>query len=116
MVLAGSIMCRRGYRGGRRTPVGSRDAADVLRPGFFLTMAQGISLPFSQAGAMATNPQTGGHGRRIGVFMQYFGGAAFTQLYGLIANGTPGPLIVVELASAILHWPQARYRSRCCSG
>ena len=71
-------------------------------PGFFVTLAQGISLPFCQAGAMATNPQLAGTAAGIGVFMQYFVGAAFTQLYGLVANGTPGPLMISTLISATL--------------
>ena len=45
-------------------------------PGFFVTMAQGISLPFGQAAAMAVNPQLVGMAAGLGVFMQNLGGAA----------------------------------------
>jgi DHA1 family bicyclomycin/chloramphenicol resistance-like MFS transporter len=61
-------------------------------PGFFISMAQGISLPYAQAGAMAINPKLAGTAAGIGVFMQNFAGAAFAQLYGLLANGTVLPL------------------------
>jgi DHA1 family bicyclomycin/chloramphenicol resistance-like MFS transporter len=103
MVLAGSIlsvaavMAETGVLlAGHLTPLA------FFVPGFFITMAQGISLPFCQAGAMATNPQMAGTAAGIGVFTQYFGGAAFTQLYGLIADGTPGPLMMSMLVSAVL--------------
>ena len=71
-------------------------------PGFFITMAQGISLPYSQTGAMATDPQLAGTAAGVGVFVQNFCGAAFAQLYGLLANGTPGPLMVTTSISALL--------------
>jgi MFS transporter, DHA1 family, multidrug resistance protein len=71
-------------------------------PGFFVTMAQGLSLPFGQAAAMAVNPQLVGMAAGLGVFMQNFGGAAFSQLYGLLANGTPGPLVITTAITAML--------------
>jgi DHA1 family bicyclomycin/chloramphenicol resistance-like MFS transporter len=61
-------------------------------PGFFISMAQGISLPYVQAGAMAINPKLAGTAAGVGVFMQNFAGAAFAQLYGLLADGTVLPL------------------------
>jgi DHA1 family bicyclomycin/chloramphenicol resistance-like MFS transporter len=69
-------------------------------PGFFVTMAQGISLPFGQAAAMAVNPQLVGMAAGLGVFMQNLGGAAFSQLYGLLANGTAGPLVATTAITA----------------
>ena len=71
-------------------------------PGFFVTMAQGISLPFGQAAAMAVNPQLVGMAAGLGVFMQNLGGAAFSQLYGLLSNGTIGPLVVTTAITAVL--------------
>jgi MFS transporter, DHA1 family, multidrug resistance protein len=64
----------------------------LFLPGFFISMAQGISLPYAQAGAMAINTKLAGTAAGIGVFMQNFTGAAFAQLYGLLANGTVLPL------------------------
>jgi hypothetical protein len=36
------------------------------------------------------------------VFVQNFVGAAFAQLYGLLADGTPGPLMRTTAISALL--------------
>jgi DHA1 family bicyclomycin/chloramphenicol resistance-like MFS transporter len=71
-------------------------------PGFFITMAQGLALPFGQAAAMAVNPRLVGTAAGLGVFMQNFGGAAFSQLYGLLSNGTPGPLVMTTAVTAML--------------
>lgn len=71
-------------------------------PGYFITMAQGVSLSYAQAGAMATNPKLAGTAAGIGVFVQNFVGAAFAQLYGLIADGTPGPMAGTAALSAML--------------
>lgn len=71
-------------------------------PGFFVTLAQGLSLPFGQAAALAVNPKLVGMAAGLGVFMQNFGGAAFSQLYGLLANGTPGPLVMTTSITALL--------------
>ena len=59
----------------------------------FITMAQGISMPYAQVGAMAEIPRFAGTAAGIGVFMQNFGAAVFSQLYGLFADGTPQPMM-----------------------
>ena len=41
---------------------------------------------------MAINPKLAGMAAGVGVFMQNFAGAAFAQLYGLLADGTVLPL------------------------
>ena len=74
----------------------------IFLPGFFITMAQGIALPYGQAGAMATIPQLAGTAAGVGVFVQFFCGAVFAQIYGLLASGTPGPLVATTVLSAIL--------------
>ena len=90
-------------------------------PGFFVTMAQGISLPFGQAAAMAVNPQLVGMAAGLGVFMQNLGGALFSQLYGLLANGTVRPLVMTTAITALLSLitgatPFVMMRSRMRSG
>jgi DHA1 family bicyclomycin/chloramphenicol resistance-like MFS transporter len=103
MVLAGSILCLAAV-----TAQCGLFLSDVVTPlslfvpGFFITMAQGISLPYSQAGAMMTNPQLAGTAAGIGVFAQNFCGAAFAQLYGFLADGTTGPLMITTVVSAVL--------------
>jgi MFS transporter, DHA1 family, multidrug resistance protein len=68
-------------------------------PGTFITLAQGLSLPFAQAGAMATVPRLAGTAAGFGVFAQNFFGAGFAQLYGLLADGTALPLVEITTAT-----------------
>jgi DHA1 family bicyclomycin/chloramphenicol resistance-like MFS transporter len=103
MVLAGSILSLATITTqstllltGHVTPL------TLFVPGFFITMAQGLSLSYAQAGAMETNPKLAGTAAGVGVFVQNFVGAAFAQLYGLLANGTPGPLTRTTAISALL--------------
>jgi DHA1 family bicyclomycin/chloramphenicol resistance-like MFS transporter len=81
---------------------GSMSPWALFLPGFFMTMGQGVSMPYAQAGSMATIPPLAGTAAGIGVFMQFFLGAAFAQLYGIFANGTPGPMMVTIAAAAAL--------------
>jgi len=71
-------------------------------PGFFISFAQGISLPYAQAGALETNPKLAGTAAGVGVFMQNFAGALFAQLYGLLADGTVLPLAEVTMLTGLL--------------
>jgi DHA1 family bicyclomycin/chloramphenicol resistance-like MFS transporter len=70
-------------------------------PGFFITMAQGLSLSYAQSGAMATNAKLAGTAAGVGVFVQNFCGAAFAQLYGVIADGTVVPLTETTAISVL---------------
>jgi DHA1 family bicyclomycin/chloramphenicol resistance-like MFS transporter len=103
MVLAGSILCLAAVLA--QCGLFLSDVVTPLTlfvPGFFITLAQGISLPYSQAGAMMTNPQLAGTAAGIGVFVQNFCGAAFAQLYGFLADGTTAPLMITTVVSAVL--------------
>jgi DHA1 family bicyclomycin/chloramphenicol resistance-like MFS transporter len=71
-------------------------------PGFFITMSQGIGMSYSQVGAMAEIPRFAGTAAGVGVFMQNFGAALFSQLYGLLADGTPMPMSRIALFCAVL--------------
>lgn len=71
-------------------------------PGFFLTLGQGTSLPNAQAGAIATETAMAGTAAGIGLFLQFFTGAATSQLTGLLADGTAHPMIAIVLGSATL--------------
>ena len=73
----------------------------LFAPGFFVTFAQGISLPSAQAGAMAVDRTLAGTASGIAVFMQFFFSAAMTQLFGFASDGTPYPLMVLALAGAV---------------
>ena len=71
-------------------------------PGFFITISQGIAMPYAQAGAMNEIPRFAGTAAGLGVFMQNFGAALFSQLYGLLADGSPTPMSLIALLSATL--------------
>ncbi len=71
-------------------------------PGTFVTMGQGISLPYGQVGAMAEIPRFAGTAAGIGVFMQNFCAAISTQVYGFLADGTPRPMWLMAMACAFL--------------
>jgi DHA1 family bicyclomycin/chloramphenicol resistance-like MFS transporter len=103
MVLAGSILSLAAVVGqailllrGDVTPL------TLFGPGFFMSMAQGLSMSYAQAGAMATNPKLAGTAAGVGVFTHNFIGALFAQLYGILADGTPGPLLQTTAVSALL--------------
>jgi DHA1 family bicyclomycin/chloramphenicol resistance-like MFS transporter len=102
MVLAGSLVAFTAVAaecglllGGHVTPI------TLFAPGFFITMGQGLSLSYAQAGAMATNSRLAGTAAGVGVFVQNFVGAALAQLYGLLADGTPVPLTETAAIGAV---------------
>lgn len=74
----------------------------LFAPGALMTFAQGLSLPFAQAGAMATVPRLAGTAAGVGVFMQNFTGAGVAQIYGVLADGTPVPLVQTMVVMAAL--------------
>jgi DHA1 family bicyclomycin/chloramphenicol resistance-like MFS transporter len=74
----------------------------LFLPGLFITMSQGIAMPYAQVGAMAEVPRYAGTAAGIGVFMQNFFAAAFAQLYGLLADGTPWPMSAIAVAGGVL--------------
>jgi len=71
-------------------------------PGFFVTFAQGLALPNTQAGAMSVDPALAGTAAGIGAFMQMFGAGLFSQLYGVFSDGMPTPMLVVVCAASAL--------------
>ncbi|MBO0764285.1 MAG: MFS transporter [Hyphomicrobiaceae bacterium] len=81
---------------GRLTPL------VLVVPGAFVTFGQGLSLPFAQAGAMATVPTLAATAAGIGVFVQNLMGAGVAQLYGLMADGTAIPLVKTTVAMSAL--------------
>jgi DHA1 family bicyclomycin/chloramphenicol resistance-like MFS transporter len=103
MVLAGSLLALAAV-GGQALVLSAGFVMPLafFLPGFFLTMAQGIAMPYGQAAAMAEIPRLAGTAAGIGVFMQNFGGALFSQLYGVMADGTPRPMMLIALLCAVL--------------
>src|SRR4051812_24601594 len=71
-------------------------------PGFFITMSSVIAMPYAQVGAMAEIPRFAGTAAGVGVFLQNFCAAVFSQLYGMLADGTPRPMIVIAVLCGFL--------------
>lgn len=74
----------------------------IFIPGFLVTLAQGMALPNAQAGALRVSHELAGTASGIGTFMQFFWAASFTQLYGLLADGTPIPMVITISIAATL--------------
>ncbi len=78
-------------------------ALAIFVPSFIVALGQGLALPNAQAGAIRTIPELAGTASGVGVFLQLLGGAVFTQLYGLVADDTPTPVLYVMAISATLN-------------
>ncbi len=74
----------------------------IFVPGLLLTLSQGLSLPNAQAGAINVAPGLAGTAAGIGVFVHMFGGGLFSQVYGLLSDGTPIPLVITVVMTATL--------------
>jgi DHA1 family bicyclomycin/chloramphenicol resistance-like MFS transporter len=74
----------------------------LFLPGTFITMAQGIAMPYAQAGAMNEVPRFAGTAAGVGVFMQNFCAALFAQLYGVFADGSPRPMVAIAVLCGCL--------------
>jgi MFS transporter, DHA1 family, multidrug resistance protein len=103
MVLAGSLL----MTVGALTQAGFLFAGHVspltiFLPGYFAIMAQGISLPNAQSGAIVAAGPLAGTGAGIGVFIQLLAAGVFTQIYGFTADGTPVPMAAIVSVCAIL--------------
>lgn len=103
MVLAGSLLMTVGALvqagflfAGHVTPL------TIFLPGYFAIMAQGISLPNAQSGAINAAGALAGTGAGIGVFIQLLAAGVFTQIYGFTADGTPLPMAATVSVSAVL--------------
>jgi DHA1 family bicyclomycin/chloramphenicol resistance-like MFS transporter len=69
--------------------------------GMFCSLAQGLSMPYAQAGAMAVDTELAGSAAGVVVFSQLFWSAALQQLTALLANGSWVPMATVHLAAMI---------------
>jgi DHA1 family bicyclomycin/chloramphenicol resistance-like MFS transporter len=74
----------------------------IFLPGGMISFAQGLSLPNAQAGAMRVAPALAGTAAGIGVFAQMLLAAVSSELYGILADGTPLPMIALTVSGALL--------------
>jgi DHA1 family bicyclomycin/chloramphenicol resistance-like MFS transporter len=75
---------------------GGLSMAALYIPGMFVSLAQGLSMPYAQAGAMAVDTELAGSAAGAVVFSQLFWPAALQQLTGLLADGTWVPMATVN--------------------
>jgi DHA1 family bicyclomycin/chloramphenicol resistance-like MFS transporter len=78
---------------------GGVSMAALYIPGTFVSLAQGLSMPYAQAGAMAVDPELSGSASGAVVFSQFFWPAALQQLTGVLADGTWVPMAAVHCAA-----------------
>jgi DHA1 family bicyclomycin/chloramphenicol resistance-like MFS transporter len=91
---------------------GGISMAALYIPGTFVSLAQGLSMPYAQAGAMAVDPELAGSASGAVVFSQFFWPAALQQLTGLLADGTWMPMAAAHCAAVtaalLAAWMAAR--------
>lgn len=80
---------------------GGISMAALYIPGMFVSLAQGLSMPYAQAGAMAVDSELAGSASGAVVFSQFFWPAALQQLTGLLADGTWVPMAAVHFAAVL---------------
>lgn len=80
---------------------GGISMAALYIPGMFVSLAQGLSMPYAQAGAMAVDAELAGSASGAVVFSQFFWPAALQQLTGLLADGTWVPMAAVHGAAVV---------------
>jgi len=78
---------------------GGISMAALYIPGIFVSLAQGLSMPYAQAGAMAVDTELAGSASGAVVFSQFFWPAALQQLTGLLADGTWIPMAAVQFTA-----------------
>lgn len=81
----------------------------IFAPGGMMSFAQGLALPNAQAGAMRIRPELAGTAAGLGLFIQMLLSAISAELYGIIANGTPIPMIMLSSAGAVMALATAAY-------
>ena len=103
MVLCGSLLQASAIAVlGSFILAGALTPASLFVPGALSTFAQGLSIPNAQAGAIRVKPHLAGTAAGIGMFTQFFTGSMFSQFYTLVADGTPGSLVITASLSVSL--------------
>ena len=91
---------------------GGVSMAALYIPGMLVSLAQGLSMPYAQAGAMAVDTELAGSASGAVVFSQFFWPAALQQLTGLLSDGTWVPMAAVHgaavLGALLAGWMAAR--------
>jgi DHA1 family bicyclomycin/chloramphenicol resistance-like MFS transporter len=103
MVLAGALLCFVVVAAQAGLVIaGHLSPLLIFVPGGLMSFAQGLSLPNAQAGAIRVNPALAGTAAGLGVFVQMLLSAIATEVYGLLADGTPMPMIAVSVFGSVM--------------
>jgi MFS transporter, DHA1 family, multidrug resistance protein len=100
-ILGGVIGVANGVLLGGWLYFGGVSMAALYIPGMFVSLAQGLSMPYAQAGAMAVDTQLAGSASGAVVFSQFFWPAALQQLTGVLTDGSWVPMASVHFAAVI---------------
>jgi DHA1 family bicyclomycin/chloramphenicol resistance-like MFS transporter len=94
---------------------GGVSMAALYIPGIFVSLAQGLSMPYAQAGAMAVEPELSGSASGAVVFSQLFWPAALQQLTGMLSDGSWVPMAAVHFVAVtgalLAAWMAVRAKS-----
>ena len=74
----------------------------IFLPGGLTSFAQGLSMPNAQAGAMRVAPALAGTAAGLAVFVSTFLSAISVQLYGIMADGTPLPMLYLTMTGSLI--------------
>jgi DHA1 family bicyclomycin/chloramphenicol resistance-like MFS transporter len=74
----------------------------IFLPGGLTSFAQGLSMPNAQAGAMRVAPALAGTAAGLGVFVSMFLSAIGAELYGIMADGTPLPMLYLTISGSVI--------------
>jgi MFS transporter, DHA1 family, multidrug resistance protein len=103
MVLCGALLCFAAVLVQAMLILqGHFSPATIFVPGSVFSVAQGLSLPNSQAGAIRVAPNLAGTAAGLSLFIQMMLSALATEFYGVLADGTPRPMIWLTTLGSFL--------------
>ncbi|SDG71874.1 multidrug effflux MFS transporter [Roseospirillum parvum] len=73
----------------------------ILGPALLMGLGNGIGLPQAQAGAVSVDPKRAGAASGLAGFTQMIAGAILAQTVGLLEDGTPWPMALLMLLTAL---------------
>ena len=74
----------------------------IFLPCGLTSFSQGLSMQNAQAGAMRVAPALAGTGAGLAVFVSTFLSAISAELYGILANGTPLPMLYLTISGSLI--------------
>jgi len=74
----------------------------IFLPGGLTSFSQGLSMPNAQAGAMRVATALAGTAAGLGVLASMFLSAVSAELYGVMADGTPLPMLYLTISGSLV--------------